>query len=113
MAKTNNLDSLGGLMYSTNPDLQEQIIQSQTLPPTQQNLRVRLDKKHRGGKTVTLITGFVGNEKDLQNLERTLKNKCGTGGASKNGEIIIQGDFLIKIISHLQVEGYKVKKSGG
>lgn len=89
-----------GVVYSTNPDFQYQYDEqpeAETLPPAQQRLRVRLEKHHRGGKTVTLITGFVGTDDDLQDLGRMLKNKCGVGGSAKDGEIIIQGDNVDKV----------------
>jgi translation initiation factor 1 len=104
------------IVYSTNPnyayrtDAQEE---EATLPAAQQDLRVLLDRKNRGGKSVTLITGFVGTNDDLTTLSKELKSKCGVGGAAKDGEILIQGDFRDKIISLLQQKGYKVKKSGG
>ncbi|MBU0763242.1 MAG: translation initiation factor, partial [Bacteroidetes bacterium] len=79
-----------------------------TLPPRQQYLKVLLDKKQRKGKIVTLITGFTGKENDLNELAGLLKKKCGTGGAAKNGEILIQGDFKKKITEILQEMGYKV-----
>ncbi len=102
----------GGLVYSTNPELnlepeKEVVI---TLPVSQQNLRVQLDKKARGGKQVTLITGFVGSEIDLETLGKKLKTLCGVGGSAKDGEILVQGDFREKIIVFLQKEGYKTKK---
>lgn len=104
-----------GLVYSTNPNLnleQEQEI-STTPPPSQQQLRVMLDKKQRAGKKVTLVTGFSGKVEDLEALGKLLKSKCGTGGSVKDGEIIIQGDFRERILKELTAMGYKAKQSGG
>ena len=105
-----------GVVYSTNSDFEyekEAGEASETLPAQQQNLRVSLDKKNRKGKAVTLVTGFVGTDDDLKDLGKLLKTKCGVGGSTKEGEIIIQGDFRDKILQILQNEGYKVKRSGG
>ena len=100
-----------GVVYSTNPDFQYDYGQNDpvdTLPPQQQRLRVSLEKHHRGGKTVTLIRGFVGSDDDLQALARKLKNKCGVGGSAKEGEIIIQGDNQQKVRQVLADEGYRI-----
>lgn len=104
------------IVYSTNPDFayeQSEDIEQETLPPQQQNLRVMLDKKMRAGKSVTLVTGFIGTVEDLEQLGKTLKSKCGVGGTVKNNEIMIQGDFCEKILQLLAQHGYKAKRSGG
>ncbi len=104
------------IVYSTNPDFQyeyEEDEQVEPLPPSQQNLKIHLEKKHRGGKTVSIVKDFIGSDDDLKELGKTLKSKCGTGGSAKDGEIIIQGDFRDKIMDILSKEGYKAKKVGG
>ncbi len=104
-----------GLVYSTNPDLKfgREDINAETLPPGQQKLIVRLDAKHRAGKVVTLVEGFVGNEEDLEDLGKKLKSFCGTGGSAKEGEIIVQGDQREKVIQWLWKNDYsKAKRSG-
>ncbi len=101
-----------GVVYSTDPDYDydmEGDEEVETLPPAQQKLRVSLDKKQRKGKQVSLVTGFVGTDEDLKSLAKTLKSKCGVGGSSKDGDIIIQGDFRSKIAGILEGLGYKVK----
>ena len=109
-------DKLGGFVYSTNPDFEIRNTTfggQTTLPNAEQNLTVQKSSKGRGGKTVTLVTGFIGKEEDLEKLAKLLKNKCGVGGNAKEGEVLIQGDIKEKVADILRKEGYKVKISGG
>lgn len=101
------------LVYSTNPDFNipsEEGREVVTLPPAQQKLTVYLDRRNRGGKSVTLVKGFVGSDADLAELGRTLKNRCGTGGSAKDGEILIQGDCRDKVTNLLTAMGYVAKR---
>lgn len=113
MAKKNKADKKG-FVYSTDPDFRfeaEERAAAETLAPAQQKLRIRLDTKQRGGKAVTLVTGFAGREEDLETLGKLLKNFCGTGGSAKDGEIIIQGDQRAKALPWLLKQGYKQTRS--
>jgi translation initiation factor 1 len=101
-----------GVVYSTNPDYQymnPDAEESQTLPNKQQQLRVRIEKNHRGGKTVTVVDGFTGTQNDLELLAKTLKQKCGTGGSAKDGLILIQGEMKERVVKLLNEMGYKAK----
>ena len=105
-----------GVVYSTNQDFEysfdnEEI--AETLPLEKQKLKIQLDKKSRAGKQVTLITGFIGKADDVEILAKKLKNFCGCGGSSKEGEILIQGDVRDKVLTWLITQGYKAVKSGG
>ena len=105
-----------GVVYSTNSEFafeSEENKEQDTLPPAQQKLYVKLDRKNRKGKTVTLVEGFVGSEGDLKSLGKELKSKCGVGGSAKEGEILLQGDFRDRFIDLLQNKGFQVKRSGG
>lgn len=104
------------VVYSTNPNFQFQSDEEEeqtTLPAKDQNLRVSIDRKQRKGKEVSLITGFIGSEDDLNLLGKELKQKCGVGGSVKDGEIIIQGNHAKKILELLLKQGYKAKQIGG
>ena len=104
-----------GVVFSTNPHFNyttEEEESIETLPPAKQNLRVWLDRNHRGGKTVTLVKGFVGSEEDLKELAKELKNRCGVGGTAKDGEIIIQGAHRERVLEILLAKGYRAKAAG-
>ncbi len=107
------LSSLGGLVFSTNPEAmrEEPDAEIVTSEPGTQKLRVILDRKQRGGKVVTLVEGFLGNEEDFQALGKKIKTKCGTGGSAKDGIILIQGDYKQKITAWLIEWGYKQTKA--
>jgi len=98
------------IVYSTNPDFSfdtsDESEAIEALPKEKQLLRIELDKKHRKGKSVTLITNFVGSDDDLQELAKLLKTKCGVGGSAREGEILLQGDFRTKALELLTKEGY-------
>ena len=114
--KENDWKDRLNVVYSTNPDIkyeQDEEAEQTTLQPSQQRLRVQLDRKNRGGKVVTLVTGFIGTEDDLKELGKFLNSKCGVGGSSKDGEIIVQGDFKQKVLELLKKEGYTQTKTVG
>ncbi|MBL0181480.1 MAG: translation initiation factor [Chitinophagaceae bacterium] len=107
------INSFGGLIYSTDPDFKLPGTNSkvtQTPDPSQQQLRIILDTKHRAGKAVTLVYGFTGSSTDLEELGKKMKSYCGTGGSVKDGEIIVQGDHREKVLHWLQKNGYKSAK---
>ena len=114
MSKKSKPDSRG-FVYSTDPNFsfEQEQENAETLLPAQQKLRVKLDSKNRGGKTVTLVDGFIGTADDLEDLGKKLKSFCGTGGSAKDGEIIVQGDQRDKVLQWLLKNGYsQTKKSG-
>jgi len=83
------------------------------LPPQQQDLRLQASRKGRGGKTVTIITGFQTSPDTLKDLLKTLKSQCGSGGTVKDQTLEIQGDHREKLLEALLKLGYKAKISGG
>ena len=105
-----------GVVYSTNPDFDYREASAQEKPETsaadRQRLIVSLDRRNRGGKQVTLVSGFIGREEDLKELGKALKVRCGVGGSAKNGEITVQGDLRDKIVSLLHEMGYTRAKRG-
>ncbi len=111
MSKKNKSDTRG-FVYSTDPGFRFEVdnANTETLDAALQKLKVRLDKKHRAGKAVTLIEGFIGKDEDMQELGKKLKSFCGTGGSAKDGEIIIQGDQRDKVLQWLLKNGYKQAK---
>ena len=114
--KNNDWKKRDGIVFSTADSFDYNFGEDQsqeTLPTTQQKLKVLLDKKSRAGKQVTLVEGFLGTEDDLKELGKFLKNKCGVGGSTKDGEILIQGDHRDKVVQVLIQAGYGAKKAGG
>lgn len=112
MAKKKKID----VVYSTNQNFgysYDDDQEEETLAPSEQKLRVLIDRKQRKGKSVTLIEGFVGTADDLKDLGKMLKSKCGVGGSAKDGEIIIQGEMRDKVMDLLKADGYNVKRVGG
>lgn len=103
---------INGIVYSTDSSFQidEDEDTIETILPALQTLQIKLEKKHRAGKTVTAIYGFIGKQDDLFSLEKKLKNTCGTGGSSKEGIILIQGDQRIKIFNWLKTNGFTKTK---
>ncbi|MGL5938050.1 MAG: translation initiation factor [Phocaeicola sp.] len=111
--KKNDWKERLNVVYSTNPDFNYNYSdeeESETLNKKQQKLRVSIEKKGRGGKTATLVSGFIGNEEELKELGKMLKTKCGVGGSAKEGEIIIQGELKQRVIELLKQEGYSQTK---
>jgi translation initiation factor 1 len=112
MNKKNKPDNRG-FVFSTDPNFRfeaEEQQNQETLPAKQQKLKVRLETKHRAGKAVTLVQGFIGTEEDIEVLGKQLKNYCGTGGSVKDGEIIIQGDQREKVLQWLVKNEYTGSK---
>ena len=108
-----NKKNISGIVYSTNPDFkieEDQQSNAVTLPPKEQKLKIRLETKHRAGKAVTIIEGFIGSEDDREDMVKKMKNFCGTGGSAKDNEMLIQGDQRDKVIQWLLKNGYTQSK---
>jgi translation initiation factor 1 len=102
-----------GFVFSTDPNFKLDTTdtpEADTLPATDQKLRIKLETKQRGGKAVTLVLGFVGTTSDMEALGKKIKNHCGTGGSVKDGEILIQGDQRDKVLQWLLANNYKQSK---
>ena len=103
-----------GVVYSTNPDFEyserQESTETETLEPSRQKLIVSIDRRNRGGKQVTLVSGFAGTQEDLAALGKILKVRCGVGGSAKDGEITIQGDFRDRVTALLKEMGYNAKR---
>lgn len=111
MSKNNK--SYSPLVYSTDPTFSLELEDektTETLLPEDQKIKIRLEKKHRGGKTVTLIENFIGTDEDKEALGKQLKTSCGTGGSVKEGEILVQGDNRDKVLQWLLKNGFKHSK---
>jgi len=120
--KKNKRNSGDSLVYTTNesgnPFFNNLFIgddsENEETPKNSMVVRVQRDRKNRGGKEVSLITGLELEDDQLAALAKLLKSKCGVGGAAKDGEIIIQGNHVDKIIELLKKEGYtNTKRTGG
>lgn len=104
-----------GIVFSTDPDYSYQDFENEeeeSLEPGAQKIRVIIERKGRGGKEVTLLSGFVGSQDDKEDLTKKLKNYCGTGGSAKEGEVMIQGDHRDKVVKYLLEHGYTNTRRG-
>ena len=103
-----------GIVYSTNPDFRYERAddrpEAETLPPGKQRLIVKIDRKGRSGKQVTLVGGFVGTDDDLKTLAKSLKTRLGVGGSAAEGEVLLQGDWRDRVVEILQSLGYNAKR---
>lgn len=99
-----------GAMKSDLPEGEETVVESKEVKPKKQVEPLRVEMEKRNGKPSTLVTEFQGSEDELKNLAKILKQKCSSGGSARGGEILIQGDFRVKVAEILIAEGYKVKK---
>ena len=121
MAKKNrpkkiNLEDLGGFVFSTNPEFEPPAFEEsgeESLKPGEQLLELYFEKKGRGGKQVVIIRGFQGNEKELKDLGKVLKQHCGVGGSSRTAKSSYKVMFAIKRPIILKKKGTKQSESVG
>lgn len=123
MASLRDLQSLGGLVYSTDhgrmcpacskPQAQCVCKQIKPVPTGDGIVRVSRETKGRGGKAVTLVKGVLVDSDQLEQLGKQLRTACGTGGTVKDGVIEVQGDHLASLIELLKKQGFSVKQAGG
>lgn len=110
-------DEKARLVYSTGQVIsrKEKRTDDSAGPPKTagQRVIVRLDRKRRGGKSVTVVEGLTLPAKDRDELLRNLKARLGTGGTLKGATVEVQGDHCDAIIAALTQLGYKPKRSGG
>ena len=112
----------GGLVYSTDsgrmcPDCRQSVTsctcKAQPSPKTDGVVRVSLQTKGRGGKSVTLVKGLPLDAAALSVLGKQLRSACGSGGTVKEGVVEVQGDHVTTVMAALQKQGYNVKRAGG
>lgn len=74
-----------------------------------QRLDIVLERKGRGGKQATIVTGFVCDDESLKQVASQLKRSLGVGGSARGGEILIQGDFRQRVLDQLVAMGFKAR----
>lgn len=72
-------------------------------------LHVVVEKKGRGGKTATIVEGFEIPDEAVDDIARKMRKKLGTGGSSRGGEILIQGERREAVMDFLREAGFTVK----
>ena len=82
-------------------------------PPEDGVVRVQRDKRGRGGKTATTISGLPGSEPELDALLKVLKQHCGAGGTRDGRVLAIQGDQRERLMEKLGAMGHEPRLAGG
>jgi translation initiation factor 1 len=111
-------DDKSRLVYSTEKDMpkKEKAASKSSAGPAHVNtgrIIIRLDRKKRGGKSVTLIEGLSLSTIEMEGLLKQIKADRGTGGTLKDEVLEIQGDHCGTIMSFLEKKGYKPRRAGG
>lgn len=75
----------------------------------QPRLDIILEKKGRGGKVATIVTGFVLDDSTVNDIASKMKSRLATGGSARGGEILIQGDRRKDVLDFLTKAGYKAR----